>query len=695
MAINPGPRFGIAGGGDSANNRPTTSGGISGPFRARRGFDAHNHKGVNFEDPDLPTNLANPSGIGEVVNTSYFWDHASFLRWDGRVGFLPNPLTEQIVAGEQYAIRMDFGGRFLGRIAVWDGNLRGPASNEIPAGSVFGVNQLFDLTDPVLGLAEADAFVTVTEGDIDAVPAGDYVLNSTGGPLTVTAGGAAGMVVPAGDALLWLGDTRLGTGGWGVAPAPVFEFAHTGAAAVGVSVGNWRYLNTLSWIKALAANADQTTDVRDGDAQYTIEQQGKELKVWNNGAWHKIFSEVDVRAWIAALSLFEGTVQEVGGTTPNVLLMSGLPDLALNTQIDKTAHYWVFQGTPGYVIKAADPQGVGRDLPGTVLNPGDWLQVSNRSGDATNPDLRWSHVGGDLLAKSRGDNLYGLKPWAAGGWEIGSLAVHDQTIWRATGPVTAADIAPGTTPVPPQTAPPWEKVTLASGVRWVSTDTDLPASAPTGEIYFVLQSAAAGGSGGLFYWDVGNNAWQPLGGAGGGAAMDLTGGYPLLNVGVPIGTVIMWAAANPPPGYLICDGSAFTAAQYPELAAVLGVTNLPNLVGQFIRGAGANHAVGTRRGWTTARSRNLMTGWTNEQGGHNHEALWAGREGTGHPDGSGDNVGAGHFRSYPRFTRQIPTQGAHQHQFNVGGGGDAETAPDHVCLLYVIKASDIANRVRI
>ena len=90
MAINPGPRFGIAGGGDSANNRPTTSGGISGPFRARRGFDAHNHKGVNFEDPDLPTNLANPSGIGEVVNTSYFWDHASFC--GGMVALVSCPI---------------------------------------------------------------------------------------------------------------------------------------------------------------------------------------------------------------------------------------------------------------------------------------------------------------------------------------------------------------------------------------------------------------------------------------------------------------------------------------------------------------------------------------------------------------------------------------------------------------------------
>ena len=687
MAINPGPRFGIAGGGDSANNRPTTSGGVSGPFRARRGFDAHNHKGVNFQDPTLPGNVANPSGDGEVVNTSYFWDHANFIRWDGRAGFLPDPLTAEIVAGEQYAVRMDFGGKFLGRIAVWDGNLRGPASTEIPAGSVFGVNQLFDLTDPVLGLAEADAFVTVTEGDIDAVPAGDYVLNSTGGPLTITAGGAAGMIVPDGDALLWLGDTRLGTGGWGVAPAPVFEFAHTGAAAVGKTPGNWRFLNTLTWLKALASDPDQPTDVKTGDAQYTLEQQAKELKVWDKGTWHKIYSEIDVRAWIAALSLFEGTVQEVGGAVPNVLELSGLPDLALNNQIDKIAHYWTWQGSPGYAIQLTDPSGVGRDLPGTLLNPGDWLQVSNRSGDTAAPDLRWSHVGGDLLAKSRGDNLYGLKPWAAGGWEIGSLVVHDGSIWRATGPATAADPAPGAVGAP------WQKITLAAGVRWVSTDGDLPASAPVGEIYFVLQSAQAGGTGALYYWDGGANAWQPLGGAGGNS-MDLSAGIPIVNVGVPIGTIQMWLVDNPPPGWLMMHGQSFSAGEYPELAVVLGRTNLPDFRGAFLRGAGLNangnwgdasRQAGSWQDDSTALPDNAFT---IGGGGHSHEywSGWRSRNGIKGGDWHGGEIGWGATKN--------TTEGTGEHSHTIGGG-DAETRPKNFAVHYIIKGKDIAQRVRV
>jgi len=79
---------------------PIASGGTAGPFTARNGFNAHGSKGVNFADPDNPTNWLNPSGDGDVVNTNWFWNHANFMRWDGRVGFLPNPLAENIASGE-------------------------------------------------------------------------------------------------------------------------------------------------------------------------------------------------------------------------------------------------------------------------------------------------------------------------------------------------------------------------------------------------------------------------------------------------------------------------------------------------------------------------------------------------------------------------------------------------------------------
>ena len=666
-------------------NHVTSSGGLSGPFKARRGFDANHHGGYNFEAPDLPQNLANPSGDGTVVQTEYFWDHANFIRWDGRQGNLPDPLTEQIVSGEQYAIRMDFGGRDLGRIAVWDGNLRGMSKPVLPAGSVFGVVLLQTATDPALGQVEMEAFADLASQNPDQVDAGDYILNSSGADITLGGTVAPGLVVPDGQGFLYLGDTRIGNNGFAAVAAPNFEFQHTGAAATGTTPGDWRFLNVQSWLKDLQSDPDQPTDQQPGDFQATTEQQGKELKVWHNGAWQKIYSEVDVRAWIAALSLFEGTVQEVGGGVANVLEFTGLPDLTQNTQIDKIAHYFTFTGTPGYTIQAADPQGVGRDLAGTILNPGDWLQVANRSGDTQNPDLRWTHVGGDLLAKSRGDNLYGLKVWAAGGWEVGSLVVHEKAIYRATGAVTAADPAPGTVGAP------WSKVDLAAGVRWVTLDSDLPANAPAGEIYFVLQSAQAGGTGALYYWDGAANAWQPLGGAGGNA-MDLSSGIPIVNVGVPIGTIQMWLVDNPPPGWLILNGQTFNAGQYPELAQVLGNTTLPDFRGAFLRGAGlngngswgdANRAVGSWQEDTTRLPRhNAFT--TSNTGAHTHGQ---GFRYDGNSWKRGD-PGGGYYGYHGNTT----SAGSHTHTI---GGGDTETRPKNFAVHYIIKAADVAQRVRI
>ncbi|MFZ9151688.1 MAG: hypothetical protein ACO22T_11015, partial [Burkholderiales bacterium] len=257
MTQTPTPSFVIGGDQDHSNNRPTASGGVSGPFRARRGFDAHGHRGVNFQDPEGPSNLGNPSGDGEVVNTNFFWEHANFLRWEGTAGFLPDPMTQKIVSGESYAIRLDAQGRQLGRIAVWDAGMQGPAKPAINAGSVYAVNQIVDLADPALAMTLLNEFVMLMEDPPTAGPAGDFVLNSTGGPLTPSIGNAAALTIANGEALLWLGDARLGTNGWAVVGGAGAEFTHSGAAATGTTPGDWRYLNILNWTKELAADTDQ------------------------------------------------------------------------------------------------------------------------------------------------------------------------------------------------------------------------------------------------------------------------------------------------------------------------------------------------------------------------------------------------------------------------------------------------------
>lgn len=60
------------------------------------------------------------------------------------------------------------------------------------------------------------------------------------------------------------------------------------------------------------------------------------------------------------------------------------------------------------------------------------------------------------------------------------------------------------------------------------------------------------------------------------------------------GTLIAWAGAAVPAGYLVCNGAALLRADYPDLFAAIGVTygaadadhfSLPNLAGRFLQAA--------------------------------------------------------------------------------------------------------------
>ncbi|MDZ8526153.1 tail fiber protein [Escherichia coli] len=63
-----------------------------------------------------------------------------------------------------------------------------------------------------------------------------------------------------------------------------------------------------------------------------------------------------------------------------------------------------------------------------------------------------------------------------------------------------------------------------------------------------------------------------------------------LNVGLgegsalPVGVPVPWPSATPPTGWLKCNGAAFSAEEYPELAKVYPTNKLPDLRGEFLRG---------------------------------------------------------------------------------------------------------------
>lgn len=69
-------------------------------------------------------------------------------------------------------------------------------------------------------------------------------------------------------------------------------------------------------------------------------------------------------------------------------------------------------------------------------------------------------------------------------------------------------------------------------------------------------------------------------------------------VSVRAGTVAYFANATAPVGYLVCDGTAYSALQYPELALAIGYVyggagatfNVPDLRGEFVRGVSTGRA---------------------------------------------------------------------------------------------------------
>ena len=238
---------------------------------------------------------------------------------------------------------------------------------------------------------------------------------------------------------------------------PTFAIGGVGPV-VTLKGGGWLYVNREIWKKDARATPDQQTDQRRGDLQITTEANHEEAKIWDEagGQWITWYSRDAIDAAIASMSLFEGTVNEVGGGAIGALDLDTLPDLASMSQLkdlSDVSHYWTWVGSPNYVIPSvgdADEltNGISGDLGGAILNPGDWIQIANRGGDGSGVganggliDLRWVTVGGDLLAKSRADRLFGLQPWQNGGWEQGSLTVYDGDVYRATGPVTATRTA--------------------------------------------------------------------------------------------------------------------------------------------------------------------------------------------------------------------------------------------------------------
>ena len=100
----------------------------------------------------------------------------------------------------------------------------------------------------------------------------------------------------------------------------------------------------------------------------------------------------------------------------------------------------------------------------------------------------------------------------------------------------------------------------------------------------------------------------------------------------PVGSLQAYAGASAPTGWLLCDGTSYTTAAYPELYSVLGYTyggsganfNVPDLRGRVPMGAGTG--AGLNASGTGAPSGTAQTARTRGQWGGEETHLLTGAE---------------------------------------------------------------------
>ena len=149
---------------------------------------------------------------------------------------------------------------------------------------------------------------------------------------------------------------------------------------------------------------------------------------------------------------------------------------------------------------------------------------------------------------------------------------------------------------------------------------------------------------------------------------------------VPIASIHAFATQTVPDGYLICDGSEVSRADYADLYAALGTVwgegdgtttfNIPDLRGEFLRGFDADRGVDDGREFGTNQADDFKA--------HDHVSI-----------GRSFNKGApyttiGEYGIWPNGN-------VDPNHYRTSEEGGAETRPRNVAVTYAIKAANPAS----
>ncbi|HFP5252458.1 TPA: tail fiber protein [Escherichia coli] len=161
---------------------------------------------------------------------------------------------------------------------------------------------------------------------------------------------------------------------------------------------------------------------------------------------------------------------------------------------------------------------------------------------------------------------------------------------------------------------------------------------------------------------------------------------------LPVGVPVPWPSATPPTGWLKCNGAAFSAEEYPELAKAYPTNKLPDLRGEFIRGWDDGRGIDTGRALLNWQPHTILD--------HAHYMeLWTG---DGLAAGSArEGVNPGILATYgdggivktdepglrvPSSLRAISTRSVKRFG-EISGNVGAETRPRNIAFNYIVRAA--------
>lgn len=130
---------------------------------------------------------------------------------------------------------------------------------------------------------------------------------------------------------------------------------------------------------------------------------------------------------------------------------------------------------------------------------------------------------------------------------------------------------------------------------------------------------------------------------------------------LPVGVPVPWPSATPPTGWLKCNGAAFSAEEYPELAKAYPTNKLPDLRGEFIRGWDDGRGIDSERTLLSAQDGSIEA--------HSHK--YTGVIYTSSGPSWANTTDAGH-RAYSAFTSSY---------------GGSETRPRNIAFNYIVRAA--------